>query len=219
MRIISGTYRNFFLASPVTPRYRATLFRTDPFHPMGDRQRSGLFNALFSARGQLIDARVLDAYAGTGSIGLEALSRGAAHATFLEKNPAAVKLIRENVSRLKLSEDSYRIIQKAVEKYDGGQRRNFSKLQHSQSARAAGTKPLAKLPPLDTYDIIFADPPYNAVSEKALISLAKFLKTGGIFVLSCPSDFVTDRFVTSAHLSILRVHTYARAKIVILKKP
>lgn len=220
MRIVSGKYRNTLLASPAqSPKKRPARNRQisksainslkpDLFHPMGDRQRSGMFNALFSARGRLVDAKVLDAYAGTGSVGLEALSRGAAHATFLEKNPAAANLIRENIARLKLPKESYRIIQKSVEKYDGGESRIKSKLKTSK-------KPLS----LDSYDIIFADPPYEAVSADALVSLTKFLVSGGLFALSCPSDFPTETFATSAGLKLLSSHAYARAKIAIFKKP
>jgi len=175
---------------------------------MGDRQRSGMFNTLFSCRGRLVGAKVLDAYAGTGSVGLEALSRGADHATFLEKNPAAADLVRVNVARLKLPKESYRIIQKSVEKYDGG----ASRIKFKSKASKV---PLS----LDSYDIIFADPPYEAVSFDALVSLSRFLVSGGFFVLSCPSDFPAEAFSASARLTPLRSRTYARAKIAIFRKP
>ena len=87
MRIVAGHYRGRQLKSPTWEGLR----------PTSDRLRETLFNILGpSVRG----ARVLDGYAGTGAIGIEALSRGAAQVTFVESDPRAVKLIEANLALL-----------------------------------------------------------------------------------------------------------------------
>jgi len=87
MRIVAGAFRGRQLKSPTWEGLR----------PTSDRLRETLFNILGpSVRG----ARVLDGYAGTGAIGIEALSRGAAAVTFVEKDPRAVKLIESNLAAL-----------------------------------------------------------------------------------------------------------------------
>ena len=87
MRIVAGEFRGRQLKSPTW----------DGLRPTSDRLRETLFNILGpSVRG----ARVLDGYAGTGAIGIEALSRGAAAVTFVEKDPRAVKLIEANLALL-----------------------------------------------------------------------------------------------------------------------
>jgi 16S rRNA (guanine966-N2)-methyltransferase len=87
VRIVAGTFRGRQLKSPTW----------DGLRPTSDRLRETLFNILGpSVRG----GRVLDGYAGTGAIGIEALSRGAAHVTFVERDPRAVELIEANLARL-----------------------------------------------------------------------------------------------------------------------
>ena len=88
LRIISGVFGGRWISADVG---RAT-------HPMGDRVRSAMFSMLES-RGVLADAEILDAFAGTGAIGLEAISRGAKSATFLEKDRRAANIIDENIRK------------------------------------------------------------------------------------------------------------------------
>ena len=92
MRIIAGRHRGTKLAEPAVASTR----------PTADRVRESLFNILAGGRfGEaVIDARVIDAFAGTGALGLEALSRGAAHASFIERDPGALKTLRSNIARL-----------------------------------------------------------------------------------------------------------------------
>jgi 16S rRNA (guanine(966)-N(2))-methyltransferase RsmD len=87
VRIVAGTFRGRQLKSPAW----------DGLRPTSDRLRETLFNILGPA---VRDARVLDGYAGTGAIGIEALSRGAAAVTFVESDPRAVKLIEANLAGL-----------------------------------------------------------------------------------------------------------------------
>jgi len=92
MRIISGINRGRILAAP----------EGDITRPTADRVRQALFDALthaaWAGRDRLIGARVLDGFAGTGALGLEALSRGALHATFLETSRPALQALRANIA-------------------------------------------------------------------------------------------------------------------------
>ena len=97
MRIIAGTFGGLRLA---------TLGKGDPgahLRPTADRVRESLFSALASrAEDPLTDARVLDLFAGTGALGLEALSRGAAHAVFVDTGRTAQRLLRDNIARARV---------------------------------------------------------------------------------------------------------------------
>ena len=82
---------------------------------MLDRVREGLFSSLAE---RVVDARVLDLYSGTGAVGIEALSRGAAHVTFVERNPKAIAVIDDNLRRTKLA-DGADVIRREVLAYLG----------------------------------------------------------------------------------------------------
>ncbi|HEX2763509.1 MAG TPA: RsmD family RNA methyltransferase [Allosphingosinicella sp.] len=90
MRIIAGRWRGRPLVAPPGLATR----------PTSDRTREGLFSMLTSRLGTFEGLRVADLFAGSGALGLEALSRGAAHAFFVERGPEAVKAIRANIARL-----------------------------------------------------------------------------------------------------------------------
>jgi 16S rRNA (guanine966-N2)-methyltransferase len=92
MRVVGGTARGRRLQAPVGKTVR----------PTSDRAREAIFNSLTSL-GVLDDARVLDLFAGTGALGIEALSRGAATATFVERDRAALTAIRANLDALGLT--------------------------------------------------------------------------------------------------------------------
>jgi 16S rRNA (guanine966-N2)-methyltransferase len=91
MRVIAGSARGLRLAAPKDPRTR----------PISDKVKESLFGVIGS---RVVDARVLDLYAGSGAIGIEALSRGASLATFVERGRPAVAVIRENLERTGLAE-------------------------------------------------------------------------------------------------------------------
>lgn len=106
--------------------------------PTSDRVREALFSSLASQLGSMRGLRVLDLYAGSGALGLEALSRGAAHALLVESDARAVSAIRANIVAVGL---------------DG-----------AQVLRATAERALA-VPPDHPYDLVFADPPYAATSD------------------------------------------------------
>ena len=124
-------------------------------HPMGSRVRGSLFNII---KDELENAVVLDAFAGTGSLGLEALSRGAKHATFIERDRTASKILKTNIKTLgvdKLTTD----VQIGV---------------HTWINKNQGV----------LYDIIFADPPFNDMQLSTVFELISLLKPNGLMVLS-----------------------------------
>jgi 16S rRNA (guanine966-N2)-methyltransferase len=106
--------------------------------------------ALFSMLGPIDEASVLDLFAGTGALGIEALSRGAAKALFVERDAAAVAALKGNLARLELAEPLVRV-------------RVGDALSALRSARRAG----------ETYDLVFIDPPYSQLrdSERELSAL------------------------------------------------
>lgn len=130
MRIVSGEWRGRKLAAPEGMATR----------PTADRVRETLFSMLASRLGSFEQLRVADLYAGSGALGLEALSRGAAFACFVEQDPRAISAIRTNVEAL-----------------GAGQRSRIL----ARSAQA--------LPPEQPFDLIFADPPYEAGSGSAAL--------------------------------------------------
>jgi 16S rRNA (guanine966-N2)-methyltransferase len=140
VRIIAGEFRGRRLISP----------RGRSIRPTADRVREAIFNIISM---HLAGARVLDLYAGTGALGLEALSRGAAAAVFVDQNAAAVRLIHENV-RLCGVQDRTRVIHQPI-----------SQALKILAARRGGTQ---------LFDVVFLDPPYGkGLIQAVLIELAQ----------------------------------------------
>lgn len=138
MRIIAGRFRGLALASVGKGDAGAHL------RPTTDRVRESLFSMLTGGRfGDPIEgARVLDLFAGTGALGLEALSRGAVHATLVDDGRKALSLIRENVAKCRCADE-------------------VSVVKRDATRLPAGTP----------HDLIFLDPPYGkGMGEKALRS-------------------------------------------------
>jgi 16S rRNA (guanine966-N2)-methyltransferase len=118
--------------------------------PTSDRTREALFSAL-DALTELAGARVLDLYAGSGAVGLEALSRGAAHALLVESDPRAVRVVRENVRGLGLA---------------------------GAEVRPEPVERLAVAAPAAPYDVLFADPPYALPAADLAAVLAALAGNG-----------------------------------------
>jgi len=151
MRVIAGTLKGRQLQAP----------KWDGLRPTSDKLRATLFNVLAA---RVPAARVLDGYAGTGAVGIEALSRGAAHVTFLEQDRRAAGLIAENLSQCGV-ENGYAIIRAPV-------------------SRAVAA--LEVDPALVPFDIILLDPPYDQPPSRVLAEVGshdRLLAPGGILVL------------------------------------
>ncbi len=146
MRVIAGRFKGRRLRTP----------SWDGLRPTSDKLRETLFNVLAA---RVEGARVLDGYAGTGAIGIEALSRGAAHVTFVEKDRRAAALIEQNVAACRV-EGGYTIC----------------------CAEVAAA--LDALPAADAFDLILLDPPYDIDNVSvALTAAARRMAAGGLVVL------------------------------------
>ena len=156
MRIVGGRLGGRMLASP----------RSQAIRPTADRLRESLFNILAHAYGDPVTgARVLDLFAGTGALGLEATSRGAAFALFVDDAAEARALLRENVAALGL----------------GGVTRIF---------RRDATR-LGAAHPVEPFSLVFLDPPYGkGLAEKALVSARDggWLAAGAMVVVEEAAD-------------------------------
>jgi 16S rRNA (guanine966-N2)-methyltransferase len=167
--------------------------------PTSDRAREGLFSTIVSMLGSLAGARVLDLYAGSGAVGLEALSRGADHVLLVEQGSRATRVIRENIEAIGLpgavlAADRVERVLARGPAPAGGQ---------DSPASAAGQD----RPEEGRYDVVFADPPYaladTAVSQvlslladqgwlapSALVIVERATRSGPV---SWPDGFVPDR--------------------------
>ncbi|BBK45374.1 DNA methyltransferase [Allostella vacuolata] len=160
--------------------------------PTGARAREAAFDILAhgapAAFRRLRDAEVLDAFAGTGALGLEALSRGAARATFIEKDRAAVDLLRANAERLGEGARSHVIPGDA-------------------------TRPPPAARPVD---IAFLDPPYGeGLAPLALVALAEagWLATGSVAMVETAA---ADGFTAPAGFRLIDQRRYGKAAITFL---
>ena len=174
IRITTGKYKGRKIDTP-----------GEGTHPMGERERIALFNMVSE---NLPGATVMDAYAGSGALGLEALSRGAGNVIFVEKNGTAVRTITENCKMLGVEEDSVRIFRGSVEKFCDED--------------------------WALVDMILADPPYDAFDSDDVQVLAdKCLKCGGVLVLSHPNeapDLMGIELVKTRHYAGATVSVYAK---------
>lgn len=147
VRIIAGKYGGRSIAAPDGKKT----------HPMSERVRNALFNIIGA---EIEGANVLDAFAGTGAIGIEAVSRGARHATFIERDRVAQKVLAENIDKLGMEGRSKIIkapVASWVSTYDG-----------------------------ENFDVIFVDPPYHDTQFSTVTKLMGLLKPGALMVLSHP---------------------------------
>jgi len=152
MRIIGGTARGTRLATLGAGDGAAHL------RPTSDRVRESLFNVLEGGRfGDVVpDAHVLDLFAGTGALGLEALSRGARQATFVDNGKKALGLLRENLAKTRFEAQSEVI---------NSDLRRLKPLPHAD------------------YSLVFLDPPYGkSLGEKALQAVLPHLTSGAMIV-------------------------------------
>lgn len=176
MRVIAGKYRSRILAK----------FEGEDIRPTSDRVKESLFGILTP---YLAESRVIDLFCGSGSLGIEAISRGAKRVVFNDRSPESVAVLRKNLSALKIAE---------AEVYTA---------DYKQLLLSVGGK----------FDIIFSDPPYKTdYSEDILKIVAErgILSDGGVIVYeseapvkcSSPCFYVSD------------VRKYGRTTLTFIKK-
>ena len=170
VKITSGLFRGRELKAP----------QNGVTHPMGSREKLALFNSLSD---KIKDKIILDVFAGTGALGLEALSRGASHVTFIEADKKAAEILKQNAIVLGVFEQ-VRIYNTKAEKID------FD----------------------SPFDIVIADPPYEYFHDLPLSVLDRLAKTAReYFVLSHPSDF--DPHAIDAELLSTKAYAGSRITI------
>ena len=182
MRVVAGSLRSRPIAGP----------KSDAIRPTADRLRESLFNILVHAYGDPVaGARVLDLFAGTGALGIEAISRGAAFALFVDDGAEARALLRQNAEALGL----------------GGVTRIF---------RRDATK-LGPVYPVEPFGLAFLDPPYGkGLAEQALTSARAggWLTPGALVVVE---EAVASKFAAPEGFEELERRAYDDTEFVILR--
>ena len=185
LKIVGGKHRGRTLMAPAG----------DATRPTAGRAREALFNILMHARWRedgtspVLEARVLDAFAGSGALELEALSRGAAHVTFLDNDGAAIRLIGENVA--KLGEAA------------------AAKVVRADATRAP--------PAREACDLVFLDPPYRsgqAAPALAALAQAGWVAPGAVVTVELAHN---EDIVPPAGFEAIDERRYGAAKLVILR--
>ena len=191
MRIIAGTARG---------RRIFSVSKNLPVKPISDRMKQSLFDIL---RPRIPGAKMLDLFAGTGGVSLEALSRGALHTVMVDKEPACIKNIHRNLAHLGFAERATVLKADVLKPLDW-------LLAYSDN---------------DGYDIIFMGPPYRDINNKMLslsepslnnVAQAQLLAPGGILVIQTHK---TEQFVIPATLEVFRVEKYGDTLVRFLRKP
>lgn len=182
MRIVGGEFRGRTLKSP----------SSDAIRPTSDRLRESVFNILAHAYGDPVSgARILDLFAGTGALGLEAMSRGAEYTLFVEETAEARGLIRENIEMLSLT----------------GATKIF---------RRDATK-LGEIGAMEPFNLVFCDPPYGKGSaEKSLASAraGKWLAPSALLVVE---EAVRSEFKTPEGFDELERRQYGDTEIAMVR--
>ncbi len=174
MRIIAGNLGGRTFNSPQGRRT----------HPMSERVRGALFNVLGGIEG----LRVLDAFAGSGALSFEAISRGAAQAIAIDFDKSAQTAITSNIAALGLSEQ-------------------VKLIKASVSSWLSTTD--------EKFDIILCDPPYDALQPALLSKLGERVAEGGLLALSWPGDQYPPEF---QGLTRIRQNSYGDAQLVFYRK-
>ena len=183
MRVIAGTARRLLLVTPPG----------DTTRPTGDKIKETLFNIL---QPELCDCRFLDLFAGSGGIGIEALSRGAREAVFAERDRKALECIKENLRTTRL----------------------FSKAQVLEGDALNAIAKLARSG--EAFDVIFMDPPYDSdlvSSALSMLSQGSLVNEDTLIVAETALDADTS-YAEDYGFEITRVKQYKSSQHVFMKK-
>ena len=182
MRIISGIFKGKKIFEPKDASTR----------PLKDLTKESIFNIIVHSNKLKIDIKnsfVLDLFSGVGSFGIECISRGAKHVTFIENYNGVLPILKKNLSSLKIDE-KYQVIEQNI--------LNGINLKNS----------------INTFDIIFLDPPYKEKNLKKIldnISTEKLIKDNGIIIIHRHKN-EKDEF--SENLKIIEEKKYGISKII-----
>jgi len=182
VRVIAGRYGGRRLQAPIGSQVR----------PTSDRVKEAIFNIL---AGRLENAIVLDMFAGTGNLGIEALSRGAQKVIFIEQSQNSLRTIRSNLASLGIAAEDYQLIA-------------------GDAFKAIGR--LRRLP--ERFDLVFVDPPYDkGFAEKALSTLAEadVMQSGGLVIVETASRETVPQ---ALHFELLRQSVYGDTTVYFFAK-
>lgn len=171
MRVVAGTLRG---RSFDAPKNRRT-------HPMSEKARGGLFNTL----GDVVGLTFLDAFAGSGALGIEAISRGAASVKAVELDKRAYKTLKSNIEQLGLGDRL-----KAI---------------HANASSWSDNNPYQR------YDVLIAAPPYDHLQLVLLQKLTRHVKAGGMYVLDWPGKLGVPELTG---MQLLKTNNYGDAQLV-----
>lgn len=175
MRVIAGKFGGQIFEAPKGHRT----------HPMSEKARG----AIFSALGDISGLSVLDAFAGSGAIAIEAISRGAKSATAIDNDINAYKTMSSNFKKLGIDD-----------------------VCHATKANSSGW---SNRHPSQTFDIVFCDPPYDDIQYKVIRKTARHVGPDGVFVLSLPGG---HEALTLDNLEVVQNKDYGDAQLVFYKK-
>ncbi len=175
MRIISGRLSGREFRAPGGHRS----------HPMSDKVRGAIFNML----GDIEDLNLLDAFAGSGALGFEAISRGAATAVLIDSDRMAQRTISENINALGV--------------------KSKTKLISANSSSWSDNNAAVQ------FDLVFVDPPYDNLQLKLLQKLVRHVKDNGLYILSWPGGLTLPEFAT---INLLSNKKYGDAQVGIFRK-
>ncbi len=173
MRIIAGEFKSRIIKDTSS---RVT-------HPMSEKIRGALFNSI----GDITGVTFLDAFAGTGALAIEALSRGAIGVHAIEINPDSFEVLKSNRD-LVTTEDKLQVHRANVKSW----------LKNQQ----------------DDFEVVVADPPYEAVSETTLEVIASYVAPGGLLIVSLPPA----EYLKFKKTKIIEEKRYGNAKLVFYRK-
>ena len=182
MRIISGTFKGKKIFEPKDSSTR----------PLKDLTKESIFNIIVHSNKLKVDIKnsfVLDLFSGVGSFGIECISRGAKHVTFVENYNGVLPILKKNLSSLKIDEN-YQVIEQNI--------LNGINLKNS----------------INTFDIIFLDPPYKEKNLKKIldnISSEKLMKDNGVIIIHRHKN---EKDQLSENLKIIEEKKYGISKII-----
>lgn len=186
LRIIAGLYKNRALFAPKGEATRPTTGAT----------RETLFNLLMQ---EIEGKEFLDLFAGTGAVSIEALSRGASHATLVEKDRAACEAIKKNIEKLALTPEQ-------ITFFSGEALRIAKKLEKEGKS----------------FDLVFLDPPYNGTEHLPifeLIDTGSLLKPGGLLIIERRGKFAFKELPTPKTLIHKQTRDAGPATLFFFTKP
>lgn len=179
MRITAGKFKN----------KQIKTIESDLIRPTLSKIRESLFNVL---QNEIVEASFLDAFAGSGIVGIEAASRGAKEVVFVEKNPKHYKLLKENLKNISFENKTFLADSvNVLEKFDANR-----------------------------FDVIFSDPPYKTDLNNKIIEIVarkNLLKEDGILVLESHKDEDFSQSIQANNFEILKEKIYGDTKVLYLK--